>query len=424
VSTLRGLRYSWVILGTAFTIHFFGGGARFAFGLMLKPMADDLEWNRTTVSLLVTTFMLVSALAMPLAGRVADRYSLKGLLAAGVAAGGVGLGLMRSVTAPWQAFALYGVVNGLGNAGASNPTIGVMVSRWFRERTGTAVSVAGSGSSVGQLVIIAALASAMSSLGWRNAFGVLGAANLLVVLPLVIVAVRSRPPAADPADRRGTGTGETASDPQPRSHPGRAVAVPAAGPADLIRSRELLLLIAVYAICGFQDFFVVTHVVAFAEDAGIGAALAGNILALMGLLGLIGIILSGLMADAFGASRPTALCFITRIAIFASVIYFQQTPGILFFALGYGFTFMITAPLTVVFTQNIFGTEHLGLISSLLSMVHQIAGGLGAVFGAAVFDLWSSYDRAFIVMLGLAALGTASTMAIRERPAFEAAPVR
>ena len=56
---------------------------------------------------------------------------------------------------------------------------------------------------------------------------------------------------------------------------------------------------------------------------------------------------------------------------------------------------MITAPLTVVFARNTFGAERLGLIAGLLSMVHQIAGGLGAVFGAAVFDWWGSYDRAW-----------------------------
>ena len=129
-----------------------------------------------------------------------------------------------------------------------------------------------------------------------------------------------------------------------------------------------------------------------------------------------GVVLSGLMADAFGAARPTVLCFTIRIAAFAAVIYFQQTPGILVFAFAYGFTFMITAPLSVVFTRNIFGAERLGFISGLLSMSHQIMGGLGAVFGAAVFDLWDSYDRALVVMLALAVAGTASTLAIRERP--------
>ena len=399
---MRAIEYGWVIVATGFVIHFFGGGSRFAFGLMLKPMVDDLEWSRTTVSLLVTCFMLVSALAMPIAGRLADRYSLKGILAAGVAAGGAGLALMRSVTAPWHAFALYGVVNGLGNAGASNPTVGVMVSRWFRQRTGAAVSIATSGNAVGQLVIIAALATTIESLGWRNAFGILGAASLIVVLPIVLLAVR--PPST------GAGTGERDGE-GPAT--GRSRRVDLRG---LLGSRDLLLLLVVYVTCGFQDFFVVTHVVAFADDVGVGTTLSGNILALMGVLGLAGVLVSGVMSDAHGASRPTVMCFAIRIAIFGAVLYFQQTPGVLLFALAYGFTFMITAPLTVVFSRNTFGEERLGFISGLLSMVHQVAGGLGAVFGATVFDQWGDYDRAFMVMAVLAVVGVACTLAVRERP--------
>ena len=403
---MRAIKYGWVIVATGFVIHFFGGGSRFAFGLMLKPMVDDLEWSRTTVSLLVTCFMLVSALAMPVAGRLADRYSLRGILAAGVAAGGVGLGLMRNVAAPWHAFALYGVVNGLGNAGASNPTVGVMVSRWFRERTGAAVSIATSGNAVGQLVIIAALASTIETLGWRNAFGALGAASLIVVLPVVLLTVRA--PSAD--DVTGEDDENSSAQGQPRPDL-----------RGLLTSRSLLLLMAVYVICGFQDFFVVTHVVAFADDVGVGATLSGNILALMGILGLAGVIVSGLMSDAYGAARPTVLCFAIRIAVFGAVLYFQQTPGVMLFALAYGFTFMITAPLTVVFARNVFGAERLGFVSGLLSMVHQMAGGLGALFGAVVFDWWGSYDRAFMVMAVLAAVGAACTLAVRERTVPEPA---
>ena len=62
---MRRPHYSYVILVTGFFILFFSGGSRFAFGLMLKPMSEDLEVSRSTLSLAVTTFMVVSALAMP-----------------------------------------------------------------------------------------------------------------------------------------------------------------------------------------------------------------------------------------------------------------------------------------------------------------------------------------------------------------------
>ena len=76
----------------------------------------------------------------------------------------------------------------------------------------------------------------------------------------------------------------------------------------------------------------------------------------------------------------------------------------------------MTAPLTVVFVSNIFGTSKLGTISGLINMVHQVAGGLGAALGAVIFDWRGSYDTAFIIMLVLAVVGTVAVIALRERP--------
>ena len=70
---MRRFDYSWVILGSGFTILFFSGGSRFALGLMLRPMTEDLGWSRSVLSLAVTIFMLMSALALPLVGRLLDR---------------------------------------------------------------------------------------------------------------------------------------------------------------------------------------------------------------------------------------------------------------------------------------------------------------------------------------------------------------
>ena len=106
---LRRLDYRWVILTTGFVVLFFSSGSRFAFGLMLKPTTDDLGWSRSTLSLAVTVFMVVSALAMPVIGRLVDRDSLRWIIAGAAFTSAVGIGLMGRVPAPWQAFILYGL---------------------------------------------------------------------------------------------------------------------------------------------------------------------------------------------------------------------------------------------------------------------------------------------------------------------------
>ena len=114
-------------------------------------------------------------------------------MAGGAVIASLGIGLMTLVQSPWQVFIVYGLIYGLGNAGIANPTVGVMISRWFERGRGMAVSAANSGSSAGSLVIIVLFAAAISSAGWRTAYLWLGAANLFILFPLVLFAVRSRP---------------------------------------------------------------------------------------------------------------------------------------------------------------------------------------------------------------------------------------
>lgn len=404
---MRRPEYRWMILTTGVAVLFFNGGSRSALGLMLKPMGDDLEWSRSALSLGITAYMLISALAMPFMGRLADRYDLRWTMGAGVIVSAVGVGLMSLIAAPWQLFAVYGLVFALGNAGISNPIVSVMIVRWFPDRRGVANSVAVSGNAIGQLVIVGLLAQSLVHFGWRTSYAALGLANLVILAPIVFAAVRPPPPprAVEPASTDGLADGPAAPEPQ----------IDLTQTPPLATSGQLWLLGGVYAICGFQDFFVATHVVAFALDKGFGTLIAGNLLALMGVMGLLGVLASGFLCDRLGPGRPTLVCFVMRIGIFLLVILSQDKPAVMIFALLYGFTFLMTAPLTVIFSGNIFGTARLGRISGTISMIHQISGGIGALAGALSFDVWGSYDRAFLLMLALSVAATVGTLLVKDR---------
>ena len=399
---MRRPDYRWIILAAGFAVLFFNGGSRSALGLMLKPMVDDLEWSRSALSLGITAYMVVSALAMPFVGRLADRYDLRWIMGAGAAIGAVGIGLMSVVSAPWQLFLVYGLVFALGNAGISNPIVSVMIVRWFPDRRGLANSVAVSGNAIGQLVIVGSLAQSLVRFGWRWSYAGLGLANLVILAPVVLAAVRAAPVARpNPESSPSANTPETAPE--------------GIGQSSLLTSGQLWLLVGIYSICGFQDYLVATHVVAFALDTGISTVIAGNLLAFMGLMGLLGVLASGYLADLMGPGRPTLLCFVMRIGIFALIILSQAKVSVVVYALLYGFTFLMTAPLTVMFSGNIFGPARLGRISGTISAVHQISGGLGALAGALSFDIWGSYQQAFILMLALSILATVGTLLVRDR---------
>jgi predicted MFS family arabinose efflux permease len=381
------------VLIAGFLVLFIGGGSRFAVGLTLRPIVDDLGWGRSELGLAVALFQVVSAAAMFGAGTLADRTGPRLVLGGGLLVSGIGIGLMSLMAAPWHALALYGVVFALGNGAASMIPVGVMVTRAFPARTGIANAVVMSGMSAGQLVMIATLAAVMLTVDWRSVYLLLGVAHLALV-PLLIAVIPTTTPAQAKAARPDDGVGMI----------------------EAARSRQFWLLLVIYAICGFDDFFVATHVVAFAQDRGVDAFLAGNLLALMGLTGLIGVVAAGAFSDRSGPVWPTALAFAARVAVFALVMVDQSAASVAVFALVFGATFLVTAPLTVVFVSESFGTRHLGALTGLVTMVHQIFGGFGAYLGAAVFDASGNYDAAFAMMFAVSLLALLLTLMLRRPP--------
>jgi predicted MFS family arabinose efflux permease len=386
-------RSGFAIVAIGFVVLFINGGSRNAIGLVLKPMADTFGWERGTLGETVALFLFVSALCVFFSGHLADRISLRSILGGGLFISAASIGLMSLVTEPWHALLLYGVAFAVGNGLASITPVGVMVSRQFPDKVGIANSIAISGMGFGQLVIIAALAAILVGLGWRSVFLWLGIVNLALV-PFVLWAVRNQDtgPSADKQPPSGSSVRET------------------------FRTRHFWLLLTIYGLCGFQDFFAATHVVAFALDQGIVPLLAGNLLAFMGLAGLIGVIASGAWSDRFSPVGATVICFIVRIVIFSMVLVSKDPLSVTAFAVLYGFTYWITAPLAVVFVRNAFGARNLGTLSGMITMVHQFCGGLGAWTGAVIFDADGSYDTTFTIMLSCSVVALLLAFSLRDAP--------
>ena len=391
---------SALILASGFFALFINGSGRLVVGLTLRPMVEEMNWTRADIGGAVALFQVVSAASMFFVGTLADRMSLRWLIGGGIAICALGIGLMGYVTEPWHVLVLFGLIYGFGNGGCSTITVGVMVSRAFPGRTGVANGFVTSGMSLGQLLIVALLAAVLVQIGWRSVYFWVAIAHV-VMLPFIFLATPRVPVAGSPASvivREGMTVLEAA------------------------RTRRFWVLIGIFAVCGLDDFFVTTHLVAFAQDSGVDQLLAGNLLALMGLTALIGVLLSGAYGDRTGPAWPTAVSFILRIACFGLVLVENSTASVAIFALVFGFTFLVTAPLTVLFVRESFGLKNLGAISGLITMVHHVFGGLGAYIGARTFDETGSYAIAFTIMLASSVLALALTVMYPRRPRESLAP--
>lgn len=389
---------SLLILATGFLIMFVGSGARFAFGLTLKPMAEEFALGRGMLGTTVAAYFVATAVFMFLSGRMIDRYEPRTVLAWGIVVSALGIGLIGWATAPWHLFVLYGLVFGVGNGIASITPVSIMVTRLYPNRAGAANGIISAGMSAGQLFMIAAMSAVLVGIGWRSIYVWLGVAHLLL-LPLLLLIPTGAVNA--PGGRLPAGVSPATSEDQGSTF------------AEATRTRRFWLLLGVYAICGLDDFFVSTHLVAFAQDKGIDTLLAGNLLALVGLTALGGVLWSGWWADRHGLLAPMLACFVLRVVSFGLLMVSQSKLAVLAFTVVFGITFLMTAPLTVLAIRNAFGNRQLGTIAGFAIMIHHACGGFGAWLGGVVFDQTGSYDRVFAVMLISSIAATALTLALK-----------
>jgi len=182
-----------------------------------------------------------------------------------------------------------------------------------------------------------------------------------------------------------------------------------------MHTRSFWLFLIVMFICGSGDFLVSTHLIPFLTDHGVSSITAGNMFAWFGLMSLAGILAAGPVSDLIGNKIPIVFTFVLRFLLFLLILKYQNLGSFYGFALAFGFTVLITAPLTPTLIGRLYGFTHLGLMAGFITTVHHLGGGFWAYLGGVVFDQTGSYRLAFILSAIMAIVAVLCTLFIVER---------
>ena len=197
----------WVIVIGVALVLFGTAGSRFSFGVFLTPLTDDFGWSRGSLSGALAVAGLATGLMRPFAGALADRFDPVRVALSGVLLGGLALLGLSSINHLWQLYLLF-LVMGIGFTLASPATLTKLVSERFTHRRGLALSLAGSGSAVGETALVPLSAVVLTLSGWRPAYVVLAVILLLVIVPVSYALLRR---ASRPVADSGIAGSETAS---------------------------------------------------------------------------------------------------------------------------------------------------------------------------------------------------------------------
>ena len=184
--------YGWFVVAGVVLVTFGVSGAQFSFGVFLKPMTEDFEWSRATLSLAFGITFMLSGLLRPAAGYLADRYSPKMAILAGVTVMGAMLLLIPFIQNQAQLYALFAIL-AIGVTLGVGPILTKIVSSWFHSNRGVILGLVSGAGSVGGMVLVPGSSLFLVLSDWKQAYWFLGLLLLVVMMPIGLLLIKNRP---------------------------------------------------------------------------------------------------------------------------------------------------------------------------------------------------------------------------------------
>ena len=371
-------------------------GIRHGFGLWLQPITQAQGWTRETFAFAIAVQNLSWGIFGIFAGMVADRFGAFRVIAGGAVLYALGLvgmalsptGLLFTLTA--------GVLIGAAQAGTTYAVIYGVISRHISaDKRSWAMGVAAAAGSFGQFLMVPTEGFLIGSLGWQSALLVLGAAVLLIG-PIALGLRESRFASGTPA-RREQSIGQALR--------------------EALKYPSFQLLMAGYFVCGFQVVFIGVHMPSYLRDKGLSPQVAGYALALIGLFNVFGTYAAGVLGQRIAKRKILATIYLSRAVVIAVFLAAPISPASVYiFASLMGLLWLSTIPPTNAVVAQIFGIQHMSMLSGFIFFSHQIGSFMGVWLGGFLYDRTGSYDIVWYIAIALGVFAALVNLPVRETP--------
>ncbi len=373
-------------------------GLSYSFGVFLAPIQRDLGLSRSGVSLVFSLQTGVVYVAAASLGIAADRYGVRRLLAFGTVVffGGIALTVVgRSF--PALLFA-YGVLTAVGLSAVYVVSYAT-VPRWFGRRRGLATGIATSGLGLGMVALPPAADRLIAHLGWRGALLSIGV-GATVALVAATALIRDRPDGSESGLEREFPAGlpeEPSFDPSTYRNE-----------LWVIVSSKQFALVFFGWICVFGTIFVVfVHLVAHADEMGIGEGAGVTALAVIGATTGLARILVGALSDRVGRIRTFVACSIVMALSTIALAAVDSRLGLVSFAVVFGAAYGGNGALLSPLTADIFGRVNPNAVFGLVSLSFAVSGVIAPWGAGVLYDVRGAYTLAFLLVGGLGLVGSA-----------------
>jgi MFS family permease len=361
--------YGWVIVTAAVGIVGVASGTLSSLAVFLKPMQESMGWTRADISGVALWMWTTYGIGALLWGALSDRWGARRVVFMGGILLGLGLVIASRIGTLRELYVVFGGVVGLAT-GAFYTPLTTMTTRWFTARRGLAVALVSAGTGVGTFVIAPFTRWLISAYDWRVAMLVLGDVAWIAIIPLALL-VRNAPVAAGGAADRS---------------------VPL---AEIWRAPQFWLIALTHFACCVAHSGPIFHMVTNAMDHGVPGMTAATILGVSGLASLLGRIVSGVVADRWGAKHTLVLMLSLQAPAIVLYLFAASAASFYVLAMLFGGSYGAVMPMYALLTREYFGAKAMGTAYGAIFMLQAIGMGLGAYGGGWFYDHLGTYAWLF-----------------------------
>jgi MFS family permease len=394
-----------------FTVILATVGVRAAPGVLIVPLEQAFGWDAATISGAISLNILLGGLVGPFGAALIQRIGMRRTVLSSLSLLAAGAAGAAFATHPWELYATWGVLVGIGSGAGMVGMATAVANRWFVARRGLVVGLLTASNASGQLVFLPLLASFAEHLGWQSVPWVV-ALVILALIPIVTIVLVESPGSV------GLGPFGAAAEPPTSVSTANPLVVAMSGLSRGVRSMDFWLLFSSFAVCGFStNGLVATHLIPYCIDHGIPEVNAASLLAAMGVFDLIGTTASGWLTDRCNA-RVLLFWYYGLRGLSLMVLPFTNFDMISLsvFAVFYGLDWVATVPPTVALTNEVFGKRDAPVIVSWIVCGHQIGGAVAALGAGVMRNATGSYLGAFIASGAACLIASLLVLRIARRP--------
>ena len=390
----------WRMVGIALFADFCVVGFAFqSYPVIQLILAEEMELSRFLATLTIPGFMLISAITMPVVGKLLDTYSIRSVLILGSFVYGLSLISLYFVNSYTAFIIIFVLPIALGASLMGNLSVSKLVSRWFREYTGRALGIAALGVSFSGLVMPNLTNYLLIDLGlsWREAYLYYGLFTLIINAPLFRYLVIDNPEDVDQLP-----DGKSHSDQQDLSED--------AGEdwtlKQLLNDRNFWVLSFVFALQFCAMMAVLAHITFYASERG-WAEQAAWIFSMYAVPAMISKLVFGWLIENKMDARLAVSTSLVIQLVGTLLILGSDSPNQLSFIIAlFGFGGGAALPLSNILFNKVYTQKSFGFSRGTAQPFISIFQVSGTPVVALMFDAYGNYQSAFLFLCSLLVLAT------------------